>query len=234
MNTNISLAVAGSYLNSQWHGSRNPWDSKAGPFVTISREAGCGGASLAKLIARALNAEISGQGFWHIYEANLTLKMLRANQLPNRIARFLPEDRVSEIQSTIGEMIGLHPSLWDLVEKTKETMCRLARDGHAILVGRGANFATAGLPHGVHVRLVAPASHRAKYLAQLYGISEDAAYRHNARCDAARRRYVSANFNTDVADPKAYDLVINTAKLPLPEAAELVAAHVRARTPAPV
>jgi cytidylate kinase len=234
MNAKILLTVADSYLNSEWRGTRNPWETTPGPFVTISREAGTGGASLAKLVARKLNPEISSDVFWHIYEANLTIKMLRANQLPTRIARFLPEDRVPELQSAIGEMVGLHPSLWDLVQKTNETMRQLAGEGRTILVGRGANFATVNLPHGVHVRLVAPASHRAKYLAQLYGISEEAAFGHNARCDAARRRYVSANFNADVSDPMAYDLVINMAKVSLPEAAELVAAHVRARTIAPV
>lgn len=229
MKENLLISIAGSYLNSQWRGSRTVWSSRAAPFVTISREAGSGGATLAKLLARELNAEGESSAFWQVYEGNLTTKMLLANQLPTRIARFLPEDRVPELRSTIGEMVGLHPSLWDLVQKTNETMRQLARAGHTILVGRGANFATASVPHGIHVRLVASAAHRAKYLAELYGIPEAEAYRHNARCNAARRRYVAAHFNADVADPLAYDLVINTGRTSFPEAAKLVASHVRAR-----
>jgi cytidylate kinase len=56
----------------------------------------------------------------------------------------------------------------------------------------------------------------------------DQATTHNAKCDAARRRYVSTHFSADVADPSAYDLVINTAHVPLEEAAEMIMAHLRA------
>src|SRR5258708_37867817 len=109
---------------------------------------------------------------------------------------------------------------------------QLAKDGQVIVVGRGANLATAGLGGGIHVRLVAPADHRASYYAQRFNVPEAAALVHNTKCDAARRRYVSANFDADVASPAAYDLVINTAHVPLAEAADLVAAHLRTPTPA--
>jgi cytidylate kinase len=98
-----------------------------------------------------------------------------------------------------------------------------------ILVGRGANFATSGLAGGIHVRLVAPPERRARYYAERFGVSEADALAHNARCDASRRRYVSAHFNRAVENPAAYDLVINTAQVPLPEAAQLVAAHLHTR-----
>jgi cytidylate kinase len=88
------------------------------------------------------------------------------------------------------------------------------------------------MPHGLHVRLVSPVEARARYLAQLYNISEAEARVYNARCDAARRRYVKAYFDTDVAAPTAYDLVINTGRVSLEEAARLICAHVRVRVPA--
>ena len=53
--------------------------------------------------------------------------------------------------------------------------------------------------------------------------------KHNAKCDAARRRYVSTHFSADVADPSTYDLVMNTAHVPLEEAAEMIIAHLRAQ-----
>lgn len=40
------------------------------------------------------------------------------------------------------------------------------------------------------------------------------------------------NFDADVEDPKAYDLAINMAQVSLVEAANLVAAYLRLRTPA--
>jgi cytidylate kinase len=233
MNLALFLERTDSYVNAQSRDSRAPWAARrvTGPFITLSREAGSGGASLARLLARKLNAGAPDDD-WRIYEGNLTTRMLHDNQLPARFARYLPEDKVPEINASIGELVGLHPSLLELVKKTNETMQQLATRGHAILVGRGANFATKDVAGGVHVRLIAPAADRARYLAQLYNISETEALARNAKCDAARRRYVKATFDTDVGDATAYDLVINTAQVSATEAAELIAAHVRLRTPA--
>jgi cytidylate kinase len=230
MDNSLLFLSASSYLNAEWRGSRSPWSYQPpAAFVTISREAGSGGSSLARLLARKFNAEAPEAVAWHVYEDNLTPRMLKSNHLPTRIARFLPEGRVSGIQASIGELVGLHPNLSVLVQKTNETMCELARAGHVILVGRGANFATAGISHGVHVRLIASKEARAKYLSQRQGISEGEAMVYNARCDRARHGYVAAYFNADDGDPSAYDLVINTARVTLAEAAAVIVAEVRAK-----
>ena len=221
--------IAGTYLRSELRDSRAPWSEKvAPPFITISREAGSGGASFARILVRKLNGLEPGGTPWRVVDGDVTAKMLRANQLPVRLARFLPEQHVSELSASIGELVGLHPNLWQLVEKTNATIRQLATTGNIVLVGRGANLATAGLPNGTHVRLVAPPEHRARYLAGLYNISEAEANAHNARCDAARRSYVRGAFSADDTDPKAYHFIFNTAQVPLPRAADLVCAHLSA------
>jgi cytidylate kinase len=226
------LERTGGYFSSELRESRAPWIKPPAPFITISRECSSGGSSLASLLAEKLNAQGPPGPGWGIFGGNVVHQMLAAHHLPEQLARFLPEDRVPEVSATIGEIVGRHPSLWELVQKTNQMMRQLAKDGHAILVGRGANFATAGLGGGVHVRLVAPPDHRARHYAQRFSVPEADALAHNARCDAARRRYVQSHFDAEVANPAAYDLVINTAHVPLAEAADLVAAHLRAQTPA--
>ncbi len=226
MNTPLFLEKTDGYISAEGRESRSPWINRIPhPFVTISRECCSGGSNLAQLLANKLSAQDS----WSIFGGNIINRMLQTNHLPEELARYLPEDTVAEVNATIGEIMGLHPSLWELTQKAKTTMQQLAARGNVILVGRGANFATAGIGDGIHVRLVAPADYRARYYAQRFGISEAEAMLHNARCDAARRRYVRAHFNADIADPSAYDLVINTAHVPLAEAAEMIAAHVRTR-----
>jgi cytidylate kinase len=118
-----------------------------------------------------------------------------------------------------------------LVQKTNQTMRRLAREGNVILIGRGANFVTSGLRGGVHVRLVAPVEHRARYHAQRFALPVDQAREHNRRCDAARRRYVATHFATDVANPSAYDLVINTGQVTLTGAADMIVTYLRLMSP---
>lgn len=231
MKTYLSLERADGYFNSEWRASRAPWVKPSAPFITISRECCAGGSSLAKLLADELNqGETPGAG-WRIFGGNLISQMLQNHHLSETLARFLPEDKVPEMNATIGEFVGLHPNLWDLLQKANATMRELAQGGQVILIGRGANFVTAGITGGTHVRLVAPPKDRARYYAQRYAVPESVALMHNAKCDAARRRYVSANLNANIQDPAAYDLVINTAHVPLAEAAHMVASHIRAHTP---
>ncbi len=229
---NTPLDRTGGYFASELRDSRAPWIKPPSPFITVSRESCAGGSGLAQLLVQRLNGAGASAAGWTIFGGNVINQMLVANHLPEQLARFLPEDRVPEVSATIGEIVGRHPSLYELVQKANETMRQLAKDGHVILVGRGANFATAGLGGGIHVRLVALADHRARYYAERFKVSEADALAHNAKCDAARRRYVLAHFNAEVGNPAAYDLVINTTHVPLPEAADMVIAHLRAQTPA--
>ncbi len=210
-------------------GPDSPSYKDPGPFVTLSRESGSGGASISKMLARRLNKDAPSDVMWKIFDGNLMAAVLKANHLQPQLAKFLPEDRVPEFKSTIEEMVGLHPNLWDLIKKINETICQMAKDGHVILVGRGANFATTGVSHGLHVRFVAPAALRAHYIAQRYDMTEEQAFAYNESCDAASRRYVKANFNADITAPANYDLVINTGHVSLVEAAELIANMVETR-----
>jgi cytidylate kinase len=231
MDSSPPFSNAGRHSRPERAPTRSPWAARsAGPFVTISREASAGGASLARLLARKLTAEAPDDVVWQVFEDTLSPSMLKFHHLPTRLARFFEDGRISGIQTSIGETVGHSADLSELVEKTNGTMRDLAARGHVILVGRGANFATAGLAHGVHVRLVASKAHRARYLTQMYDISDAEALTCNATCDAARHNYVEAYFKADDRNPTAYDLVINTELLPLAAAAKLVASHIRAHT----
>lgn len=230
MNNTGVLERADKLLHLRWRESLAPWPAQTTrPFITLSRQSGSGGTSLARLLTRQLNATSERDVCWQVFEGNLAGTMLKEHHLPTRIARFLPEDRVSELNASVGELVGLHPSLWELRQKMNATLQGLARNGHAILVGRGSNFATRGIPGGLHVRLVAPPAYRALYAARTYGVSESTAIAFNAKRDAARRRYVRDTFSADIDDASAYDLTINTASMSLAEAAKLVSTHLQAK-----
>lgn len=184
------------------------------------------------MLAERLGREGEGRSSWSVFDANLIETMLRENHFSPEIAAYLPERRLSEVNALIGEIVGLHPNLWSLIQKTNRLTRELARRGRAIFVGRGAAFATAGFRHGVHIRLVAPAEYRARQTAERLGISIQAAAAENRRKDAARRAYVRANFSADGTDPTVYDMVINTARVPLAEAAEIVISLVSSAIPA--
>jgi cytidylate kinase len=186
------------------------------------------------MLAERLGGETDNSHSWAVFDENLIEAMLQASQLSPLIASYLPEGSVFEIDALVGEILGLHPNLWGLIQKTDRLTRELARKGGAIFVGRGAVFSTSGVANGVHVRLVAPQEHRARRTAERFNISLDAAAAYNKQQNAAHRAYVKKIFNARGPDPIAYDLVINTARVPLLEAAGLITSVVHALTPASV
>jgi cytidylate kinase len=157
--------------------------------------------------------------------------MLRKLDIPERVAKYLTEDSTSEIGATIGELVGLHPNLWSLMEKSNCLIRQLAAQGNCILIGRGANYVASLLARGLHVRLVGDPEDRAARMSRLLKVEVKEARARNAKSDAARRRYVLANFGREVDDPMGYDVVVNSSRVGLGEIASMLAGLVAARVP---
>lgn len=198
-----------------------------GPFVTISREAGSGSSAFAEKLAAKLNDRFDDGSPWTVFSENLVEQVLADEHLSPRLAKFMPEARVSEVDASVGEILGLHPNLWTLLRRTVDFMRELAKHGNVILIGRGANFATNRIENGTHVRLVGPAPKREAHLARVLNVSITEA-RHQARkIDHQRRDFVRSLFNTDIADPTAYDITLNLGRMDMDTAASAVAEMVR-------
>jgi Cytidylate kinase len=235
MHLQPSLGHAEAYINIHLSRTGPGHHGKAmGPFVTVSRESGAGGSTFARALASRLDEALPGEVAWTVFDRNLVEEMLRSEHLSPRLARFLPEDRISEIDASIGELLGLHPSLWALIQRTNDMMRELARRGHAIMVGRGANLATEGIPGGLHVRLVAPPLQRAQHMARQLGISLEEAAERNRRIDAARRAFVRSVFESEITRASGYDLTINRGTVSLEVVVELAVTALKERAIADV
>ncbi len=192
-------------------------------FVTISREACAGATTLGQHLLPLLNAEMAGEGrAWIFLDRNLLTRVLAHDSLPEELEKFLPEERVSEIQAIIGEIVGLHPPLWELEQQVSKGIYQLARLGCVIFAGRAAHLVTRDLPDGFHLRLIAPLEVRIARLQAMQGCDRAAAKKFLEETDRARKRYVLSNFGQDINDPHTYDLVINTEHIPPETAAQLV------------
>ncbi len=194
--------------------------------ITISRQSGAGGHVVAHKLLDILNTSAGIGGCpcpWTVFDRNLVEKVLEDHHLPSRLARFMPEDKTSEISDTLDELFGLHPPSWTLVHKSAETILRLAELGNVILIGRGATVITSKLDYVFHVRLIGSVEKRVKYLQELHSISAKAALELLHKEDNGRRRFLRTYFKKDIEDPLLYHLVINTDLVPYDEAARLIA-----------
>ena len=196
------------------------------PAVTISRETAAGAVTIAKMVAERLDRREEGYDDrcpWAVFDRNLAEKVLEDHNLPTKLKEFMPEDAISPVDDVLEELLGLHPSQWTLVQHTIETVLRLAALGNVVLVGMGANLITTRLKHVLHVRLVAPLDRRQRHAEQYYHLSPKDAVEFVRKHDLARRRFVRRYFNSDIEDPLAYDLTINTGQIGFAETARIIA-----------
>jgi cytidylate kinase len=191
--------------------------------VTISRQSGSGGHAVAEALAGYLQSRTPDKCPWTVFDRNLVEKVLEDHQLPKQIARFMPEDRHSEIQDVLDDMLGLHPSCWSLVDKTAETILSLAELGNVIVLGRGGNIITSRLEYVFHVRLIGSLERRVGYIQRSRRVEKNAAAEFVHNEDEGRRRYLKKYFHKDIEDPLHYDLVINTDRISHNEVARTIA-----------
>ena len=217
-----------SFINSQFQPSAGQEALSAKGIrrcaITISRQSGCGAHAIAEKLAGLLQSRTSEElPPWTVFDRNLVEKVLEDHRLPERFARFMPEDRVLEIDDIMNELFGVRPPSWTLVEQTSETILRLVELGNVIILGRGANIVTAKLPHVLHIRIVSSLARRTEQMQRFEKLDRREAADRIQREDLGRERYLRKHFNKDINDPLLYHLVINTDLVDLDDAARLIA-----------
>lgn len=220
-----SLRAIRSYLGAQareGEARRGKRRKKAlSRFVTISREAGAGGTSVAVALAGLLNRE-DAEVPWTVFDKELVKEVIKQHGLPGGIERYLTEDSVPELQTIFTEFFGGVTSRRSLVTKTSATIHHLAMMGNAIIVGRAAHLVTHRLPGGRHVRLIGSPERRVERIMKITGQDRAEALKTMRSRDRGRRDYVRKYFKADLTDPAGFDMVLNTDRIPYKAAARVV------------
>jgi cytidylate kinase len=220
---NANLDTCLSYVHGHTALGRAMADTTVRRAVTISRQAGSGGVVVAEKLANFLQEHAPRPGFnWTIFDRELMDKVLADHQLPAHLAKFLPEDRASQIEDTLADIFGVHPPASKVIEQTAETILNLAETGSVILIGRAGNIVTAKLPHVLHVRLVAPLEDRIERICRDDHKMPAEARRFCLEEENARTRYVKTYYKVDINNPLLYHLIINTSRVGYENAAKLI------------
>jgi cytidylate kinase len=192
--------------------------------ITISRQAGSGAHAVAPLLAEALQKDNQDPKCpWTVFDRNLVEKVLQDHNLPKRLGRFMPEDRVSVLTDIMDDLFGLHPPAEELVRQVSDTILHLAELGNVILIGRGAHVITSPMGHVFHVRLIGSLARRIEHVMETRQVNRTLATQMIDREDGGRRRYLKTYFDRDIDDPLLYHLIINTDAMNYDAVARLIA-----------
>jgi cytidylate kinase len=221
---NATIDRCYSFINSHTAiPDRRTVESRIRRAVTISRQAGCGAVIVAEKLAKYLEQHSPPEGAtWTVFDRELMDKVLADHHLPKYLAKFLPEDRASQIEDTLADIFGVHPPTQTVVQQTTETLLQLAELGNAILIGRAGNIVTAKLPNVLHVRLVAPLEDRIERICRDDHKSPAEARRFCLEEEQARARYLKTYFKADINDPLQYHLIINTSRVGCEDTARII------------
>jgi cytidylate kinase len=156
-------------------------------------------------------------------DKDIAERVLESHHLPARIKRFFTDEQTQSIEEHLHGLLGFSTSGATMIADMTETIIRLARIGHVIFIGRGANLITARYPRAVHVRVVGSLEKRAERIAQQKGLSQPDALDEVRQADHHRSHFISTYFHAHIDDATHYDMIFNTDRVSVEEAAQLIA-----------
>lgn len=189
-------------------------ESRCLPCITISKEIGSQGVELAHRLAKRLN--------WRLFDKDLVEYIAQNAHVQSDMVEIFDEKTQSEIHNWVVTLLDRYALASDKYFKHLITVITtIGKHGHAIVVGRGANFILSP-QRTLRVKTVAPIPQRIAHVMQKQNMSRPEALGYVAKMDKDRQAFMRRFFHQKADDPLAYDLVINMATLDLQVASEIV------------
>jgi cytidylate kinase len=181
--------------------------------VTIEREYGCGGATIAAQLAHQLG--------WKLWDHLLTEEIARLAHVDCSAVMRCDEKMDSRLhrlaksfwRGSYERGAALGNQVFDtdcMMSMMQDTMNKIAGEGNAVIVGRGAPYLLRENPDAFHIFLYAP---RAEKIRRTIadGHTESEAEELVDSVDRERMAYVKHYFNADWPTRSLYHLMLNTA-----------------------
>ncbi len=198
--------------------------------ITVSRQFGAGGKTLALKVAEKLGYQVAHE---QIIEkmaelAELTPEGIRSFEAEfdygsaADVARLAPK-------SFIGRIFDQQRKYMDAqqyIELLNNIIPQIVEKGDTVVLGRGSQFILKDYKDTYHVLMVADETDRIGFMEANYQLSRDQARQAVAK-QGKRRLKLMKLFHSEGYDlPEHYDLVINMSKIDMDHAVELVCALV--------
>ncbi|MBI3893372.1 MAG: cytidylate kinase-like family protein [Candidatus Wallbacteria bacterium] len=185
---------------------RRPADKPPmGPYVSLSRDFGCGALIVGGLLSEKLG--------WQVYDRQIVDEVASEAHLRRSVVESFDEHHQNWIAEYINNLTFMGElSEQDFFRHLVKVVTSIGSHGKAILIGRGCQFI---LPaeRGVRVRLIAAFEPRVQWIAHRNKLDLDEARQLARQSDAERENFVRRHYNRDVHDPAHYDRVFDVSQM---------------------
>lgn len=191
------------------------------PVITVSRQRGCRGHELAKLLAHELK--------YGLFDRKIVEFIAKHMGVRSELVESLDERNRSELELWINGLLSQRVfDRDDYIRSLSEAIKTVALQGGVVILGRGGNFLLSETP-AFHLRLIAPESVRVRNLCQLEGMTESQAMEEIKKVDRERANFIQRYFHRAIDDVDAYDISINMARNTLDGTVKIIRSALRAR-----
>ena len=204
-------------------------------IITISRMFGSGGSDVAALVARELGWSLLDNAVVDEVAERLGVSRSEVQSLEERVPSLaeriasslalsapeftVPIDNAPMMQTAETRIVGV----------TRRVMEEAVQTGNAVLVGRGAQALLADRPDALHVFCYAPKRFLIEYAIAHRGVNPAKAEHEVEQRNRQREQYVKRHFGRDWRAFENYHLCVDTGRLGIDGAADLVVHAARQR-----
>ncbi len=176
-----------------------------GPWITVSRQLGSAGSELTGRLADELG--------WEVFDRQILKTIAEHAHTREAIVSHLDERAIGPLIDYIRRLLDPEvPGQTGFLHEMLRVIWGLAKQGNAIIVGRGANWFLDPC-FGLRVRMVAPIEIRTERIVERENLSRENAEMRIRENDERQSNYVRKIFGRDIDDPLGYDLMVNTGSM---------------------
>lgn len=177
-------------------------------IITVSREFGSGGRSIAKEVAKKMGYEY--------FDVEMMERIVQTSGLEPEVMDTVEE--VSIRKRLFGSVFGgrgekeisMENYLWN---KQRDMILELAEKGNCVIVGRCADYILRDFENALHVFIHADMDYRAKHIVQLYGETDETPEKRLVDKDKMRKANYEYRTDRKWGLAQNYDLTLNSGKL---------------------
>jgi cytidylate kinase len=202
-------------------GKREQSDAEQKPMIVFSREFGGRGAEIGRQVAERLGFQLHSQELVH--------EVAKQARVRQQLVASLDEKTRDDVEQWVTELMdggGFSPT--DYLRNLTKVVLSLGRLGKGVIIGRGAQFIL-DPKKTLRVRAFAPIDSRVRRIATRDGLTLSEARTIVLRVDAERSAFYRQHFDRDQSDATHYDLLLNTATLPIDACVDIALRAFRSR-----
>ncbi|MCU0847062.1 MAG: cytidylate kinase-like family protein [Spirochaetes bacterium] len=192
------------------------------PFITISREYGCGGYELALKLIEILNTEHKHDPLWAAYDRQLLERVMEDMGLSSSLTETLTNKARADLTNLIQTSFSTFPPQVVVYRKLVETIRILAYNGNVVIVGRAGNVITKDMENGFNVRLVAAMDWKVERIRAKLDLTRQEAEKIIIEKEKTREEFMEKYVRFRLSDPHNYDIFINNTNFTMEQAARLI------------